>query len=461
MEEAKKTKVLLLEPNRNLCLATMFALESRFNFHVIDCHTIGVAERMLEINSDIRCVIFPASVGAESAEPLYKHLLENLPAIPIICTDLEACSNWEIIPEMAFPKKAMLSTLLDTIEERFEVDSSLPPEKYTQVSLKTLSFVEALADDVFIQLQSGRLVKLFSIGDRIDEEDVERYGRKGVQYLFLDRKACLWILKVVNKSIENLILDEHFQVNLSESEELDQSNDARELFGEVEEDEYVSNVFHQEEEFVQEVHQQTQNVVNNIKQNRDLMKLLAKIKFEKGEGAFVKNRMKLVSGLSCAISRAMGWDSDQTFEKLIYCAHLHDIMLLDSPVLAKMKYLAEADMALEMGKITESDRERFYKHTLHAAELISLDPMAPPDAATIVQQHHELPGGDGFPAKMVGLRINAFAAILAVSIDLAQYILTNKERDFNRYIDENKNRFKGGSFTKVMKSLAELTGAKY
>ncbi len=461
MEEQLKTKVLLLEPNRNLCLATMFALESRFNFHVIDCHTIGVAERMLEINSDVRCIIFPATVGAESAENLYANLTERFGSIPLICSDLEGCSGWSKIPEMAYAKKHMLSAMLDGIEQRFQVDETLPAEKYTQVSLKTLAFVEALADDVFIQLQSGRLVKLFSIGDSIDEQDVERYTRKGVQHLFLDRKACLWILKVINQSIEKLILDEHFQINLSDSEELDQSNDARELFGEVEEDEYVNNVFHQEEEFVQEIHQQTQNVVNNIKQNRDLMKLLSKIKFEKGEGAFVKNRMKLVSGLSCAISRSMGWDSEQTFEKLIYCAHIHDIMLLDSPNLAKMKYLAEADMALEMGKITETDRERFFKHTLHAAQLISLDAHAPPDAATIVQQHHELPGGDGFPAKMVGLRVNAFAAILSVSIDLAQFILTNKERDFARYIDENKNRFKGGSFTKVMKALAELTGVKY
>ncbi len=456
-----KTKVLLLEPQRNLCMAAMFALESRFNFHVIDCHTIGVAERMLEINEDIKAILFCGAVGGESTENFYMSNKERFASIPIICTNEESCSHWPVVPNLKFPKTELVSGVLDAVEELFEVNEDAPVEKYTPVTLKTLSFADALSDDAYVKLRSGRLIKLFSIGDKIDEGDVARYQRKGVDKLYLDRKACMWILKVINANIDRMIEDENFSVDLIDSEIIDDSRDARELFGEMGDEEYVENVFQQEEEFIEEIHQQTTTVINNIKHNKDLMKMLSKIKFDKGEGAFVKNRMKLASALSCAIARAMGWDSEQTFEKLIYCAHIHDIMLVDSPNLAKFRYLTEADAALDMGKITESDRERFYKHTIHAAELIKLDHGAPPDAVTIVQQHHEMPSGDGFPSKMSGIRINAFAAILSVSIDLSQYLLMNKEKNFARYIEDNKARYKGGNFTKVIRAIAELTGTKY
>lgn len=442
-------------------MAAMFALESRFNFHVIDCHTIGFAERMLEINSDVKAVLFCGTIGGESTENFYLSNKEKFKSIPMICTNEEACSSWSTIPEAKFPKNELMTGILNEVESLFQVDEDATVEKYTGVTLKTLTFADTLSEDAYVKLRSGRLIKLFSIGDKIEPDDVERYERKGVDKLFLDHKACIWILKVIDANIESMIEDENFSVDLMNSEIIEDSRDARELFGELSDDEYVDNVFQQEEAFIEDIQKQTATVIGNVKQNKDLMKMLSKIKFEKGEGAFVKNRMKLASALSCSIARAMGWDSEQTYEKLIYSAHIHDVMLLDSPNLAKFRYLTEADAALDMGKITESDRERFHKHTIHAAELIRLDQGAPPDAITIVQQHHEMPSGDGFPSKMSGIRINAFAAILAVAIDLAQYLLTHKEKDIKLYIEENKSRYRGGSFTKVMKSICELTGNKY
>ena len=72
--------------------------------------------------------------------------------------------------------------------------------------------------------------------------------------------------------------------------------------------------------------------------------------------------------------------------------------------------------------LSEEDQIDFANHPIDAAKIAQLFTQYP-EVDFIIQNHHEMPDGTGFPAKISASKITQAAAIFSVANDLASLIL--------------------------------------
>ena len=306
---------------------------------------------------------------------------------------------------------------------------------------------------MFIQLKSLRYIKLYKSGDKITNDDVKKYQKKGVVCLYIKKPTYLWILKVINEHSEEISQGNAIDANYELQEEIEQESASIE---EVENEGLTPNIeegpFKMEKTIVQKVHAKMDKTLKHMKKNRDIAKLLKKMNVSRDEDRYYQNRIKLCLNISSSLAKVLGWDSDASLEKLIYVIYLHDICLMKRTDLAKIFYKVE----LEVLDLDLAEKELVLNHASIAANLAKNDHHAPPEADIIIAQHHELPDGNGFPDGINGTRVKPYAAILCITIHFAQYILDNPNWDLKNYVAANKNKFRGGTFTKVFNALTKL-----
>lgn len=501
----QRATILLIDSNENVRNALNFMLRGDYNFEVIDvaAENFDYSLKVLRTR-DVKMVVTEHSDLINGLS-----LLEHLPSeSSFICTNAEHPEVQSIKEVVKFERKQALAELKKHIETNFEIDRDAEIDEFTAVPFKALVAFPSIADHVFIQLPTGRRLKLYQKGDKILPADVERYANKGVNDLWLNKNAYLWVLKKMKENFESMVDDEDFSFDEDDfdfdmessggieglddistlADEIKKKNsgpggtlDYDQMFGknkksgnkekygmsadaDLSMDDldrelaeldagYQENPFTKEQEFLKEVNTKVQTVLKKVSKNRNMAALFRQLKINREEGSYIKTRINLVVHLTTTIAKELQWASPATFEKLIYVAHVHDIALFEKPILAK----AQSVIDLEIIKgITEEDKKHFLPHVEKAVALIKADPWAPEGADKIVEQHHEKPDRSGFPNQLTHQRIVPFAALLAISIDCAQYMIDNQNWDIATWIDKNEKKWKGGSYTKVMGGLKKL-----
>ena len=451
MADAEKIKVLVLHPLEVMNDLVRFLLESEFNFEVLTCQSLVEAKNSLA--SFVPQVVVCAAQNTDgNGYSLFKDLVDNQKLIPFILIDNNnegAPSVYKNVMIKTFLKEdKLLEDLNQTMSEIFSINIQDKPEEWTKVSLEPLTRFEGLPEDIFIQLKTGRILKLFRQGDNVNADDVERYKKKGVSNLYLRRQAFHWLLRQIDLVLPSVKNNPNALLKVESSTDHVVYDDECPKF---------SSPIALQEEFINELHETSKQVLTHIKKNKELAKFLKMLDVDRNPNSFVKNRIDLVCNISCALCRELAWSSDAMFEKMIYVAHLHDLSLFSHPNLARLQTVAQLEST---PGITAEENNLFLNHPKLAADLIARDSRAPAEAEAIVRQHHERASGKGFPEGLQSARIMPTAALMQISIDFAQHILENPKWNFDTYSARAGMMFKGGPFTKIFKALEKLCKGK-
>lgn len=489
--------VLLIDSNVGVRNAINFMLCSDYNFTVLDIDAANFDYSIKALRTkDVQLVITEHSKDLPGLT-LLNHLGEK--SIPFVCTsgdhpDVRAATN-----VLKVNREEALVELKKIVDDKFEIDYEAATDEFTAVPFKTLVTFPKIASHVYIQLASGRRLKIYNQGDRIEAADVEKYAQKGVDKLWIERNAYLWVLKNLQDNFEQIVTDEDFtfddsdfEINIDDfavdneleaaKQDVDLNNDP---LGDIDlksfetktpknvrpidtknmsmddldrqlaelDAGFQDNPFTKEQEFLKEVNSKVQNVLKKISKNKNMATLFRQLHINREEGSYIKTRINLVVHLSTTIAKELQWASPVTYEKLIYVAHVHDIALFDRPHLAKAQRIIDLDI---LKGIKEEDKQHFIPHVEKAVTLVKNDPWAPEGADKIIEQHHERPDKGGFPHQLTHQRIVPFAALLAISIDCAQYMIDTPNWDLNKWIEKNEKKWKGGSYTKVIGGLKKI-----
>ena len=451
MAEQDKVHILLIHPYEVMNDMMRFLLESEFNFEVVSSTSLAEAKVALE-NSSFQVIISSAQNTDGTGYAFFKELVDGQKLIPFLLIDNnnEAASPvYKNIMIKSFLKdEKLLEDLNQIISEMFSINTKDKPEEWTKVTLGPLTRFEVLPEDIFIQLKTGRMLKLFRQGDNVNASDVERYKKKGVMNLYLRRQALQWLLRQIDLVIPSIKSDPNGLLKVESSTDHVVYDDECPKF---------DSPIALQEEFLNELHETSKNVLTQMKKNKELAKLLKMLDVDRNPNSFIKNRIDLVCNISCALCRELSWSSDAMFEKMIYVAHLHDLSLFKHPNLARLQTIAQLE---SIQGITAEENNLFLNHTKFAGDLIARDSRAPAEAESIVRQHHERASGKGFPEGLQSARIMPTAALMQISIDFAQHILENPKWNFDTYSARAGLQFKGGPFTKIFKALEKLCKGK-
>ena len=451
MSHKRSGKILIIS-NKSEDIQIGYMLESFFNYQVIPVNN----------KIDIKSL--------EGIDFIF-YFDESLSDIFINVVEQVSSLGWQNKLSLIFVMKDIDPKFLENIDiKTLEIDSDatiiktfinkiitikeeLISEELSAISTSVLSFCEIVSDDFFIRLKSGRVVKLFTSGDKLEQSDLKKYTDKGIKELFIKKIPTLWCVK--HDSLDK-------QVEISEYD----NSEAQDYLNDSEVSEFSESVLGAPVEFVEEkdpysfeeeylvsIRERSVKVIGNLKKNKNIAKLLLKANLNREETNFIKNRIFLIIKISCALAVELDWESEAAFEKLVYVAYVHDLTLLQRPDLAKIQTEQEFDMLFNNGSLTKEDKKLFLSHPEEGAKLVEKDNRAPQDSEQIVLQHHEKPDRSGFPGKLSGARVLPFTVILAISIDFAQYIIDNPDWNYLSYYKNSKSKFSGTMYSKVFRGI--------
>ncbi|MCB0422572.1 MAG: HD domain-containing protein [Bdellovibrionales bacterium] len=277
------------------------------------------------------------------------------------------------------------------------------PQEMISVPIERLDFNQRALTNFYIRLSSEKFVLILKTGQRADLQQIKKYKDQSV----FDFWVHISEQETINNQIRSVAGLEYPSDCIdidSKMEVLSEAIDT--LFA-------FSSTNEVSEEVIQNSIQVTQSVVILMESHPSLQDILTTM--TSIDDKLLKHGMA-TSALSVMIAKEMGWRSKVTLEKLALGGLLHDIGMKAIPLEIYKKPLF----------LLSDDELDWYKtHPFKGAEMLSRIGLISPDVISMVMQHHEKAGGQGYPQHLDLKDIHPYAQILSLADDFADLTLPN------------------------------------
>ncbi|MGZ3712154.1 MAG: HD domain-containing phosphohydrolase [Bdellovibrionota bacterium] len=439
-------KVLLVTDNKDLKELLSLQLSSRLPSTVKECISEAEAAEALRKGTEKFDALICDYQSPDSA--LLRYVGESKLGIPVILFYDPAGPKPDAgkLPGILLLGTVELNKLVEGIvgllkPQADKVDPATITE-YCPIRTNLLIRVSPLKGDVYIRLSGEKFVKLFQTGDEFDQMDMARYyEEKRVEYMYLRRAETSEFIQKFTNELEQLLK----KTDLKPEEALATAEMTQEA---------VQELVHRVG-FTPEVQTLAKkNVELSLKAIGSQPKLSTLINKVIKDGNYLSQHSTLLSHMACCVAKEMDWGSEATFSKLVLASYMHDISL-SHPELAKINSLAELET--NKANFPAEAVKSYHLHPAKSADVVRSFQEIPPDVDLIVLQHHERPGGGGFPRGLAHNYIAPLSAVFIVAHDLTQEILAQKERfSLPNFILDRKRFFNQGNFKKVMAALEKV-----
>ena len=475
-----KSKIVLISNNTKLMDLLSFSLQTNFRFEVIKLKNLVDVIDYFSKYDDISLVVSDFGLGEKQFSNTLKSYMDLKAEVPFIAIGaskkfIEKDVNREEVSEYV-GKENILEDLNTVIQNYFSIDITEEPKDFCEVSFSVLTSFEGLETDLFIELPTGRFLKIYKTEDEITEHDVVKYRSKGVEDLFLHKKVSTWLLKTINKNIESIMdsieLNQEVKLQVeppmpevSDMNNVDEAKSEEEVIEKIEEakeeekrseeiSQEVNQLFKFDKKMEEEVNEKIAKTLKAVKKVPTLSKLLKRLNVSRNPDEYCKQHVVLLCKMCTAICHLMEWRQEATIEKLVFVSYLHDITLADYPQLARIQTMEEFEKLKP--NLSEKEQRLFLNHPKQIRDLVDKMPEAPADASSIIFQHHENCAGTGFPSAHSSNRLLPLTAVFIIAHDLVAYIINNPKWDIVTFSEVYSEKYSGASFNKVLRKLKGL-----
>lgn len=444
-------KILVLSSERKLSSLVKFSLESSFCFNVT-C-VLEKNQFIDKIKEGGYCLVIynyvPENYLIDDIIKCTSGAEKQIPVVILADKKVESKrshNNYTIF----LPKEKAIKGLNELVHTLFKRDDSHSSDDFCRVSLDSMDIFDGLSNDLYIQLKSGRFVKLFQEGDELGPDDISKYQSKGVEYLFLKQKTCMWVIQQIDSQIDLFLKNRQYKFILRSPDSPDTKKFEQKIIR-------IQDELLVTEDYKKEIEVRVAKAVEVIKRNPKLKKPLSLLKLKNPTADYFNTHTSLLIITSCGLAKLMGWNSDITLEKLVYASILHDITLAGKPHLSEIESLED----LAVSNLSKEDQKIFISHPQDVSNLIkNAFGLAPADTDIIVYQHHELPDGKGFPKGITSGRIIPLSALFIISHELVRYTWTNKDLDMDDFLLKAEKKFHSINFNKILSILKKESKKK-
>lgn len=272
-------------------------------------------------------------------------------------------------------------------------------EVYLAVPTASIIHYKKAMSDLFVRLPSDKMVKFAHKGESIDYERINRYGAKDVRVIYVFKNE---FADLVNELVRGATA---FGAGKATTDEKVGRffNVAEALYCE------LLRLPLTEDSFSRAV-TLTGEISHNIIHKPDFGKLIKSVigmgdEFARhSTGTVVMANMLMVP---------MEWKNTKLVEPITMGAFFHDIGLKEIP--EELRFKDRIEMTKEESQLWES-------HVGIGVQLLNTFNFLSPEALRIVQEHHEVPNGTGFPNRLRLDRMFPMAKVVSLANMLAQDI---------------------------------------
>lgn len=293
----------------------------------------------------------------------------------------------------------------DVIQD--EVEIMLDDNEFTKVKIDEFYSSQAVLFDVFVQLASGKYVKILHSGDKFTKDRIDRYkNEKKVEYLHFYKKDAKKFVKFANYLAGKFGSSK----KVATRTKLGLIKNVAEKFVETA---FAEGVKPQVVNQAQEI---CTNIYNVIDSSDDLNAILREYD-EFDPNAF--SHAYAVTMFASMLIQQFEWKSKTTVELVAMACMFHDI--------GKMK-LPPSMLHKQPSELSDTEMEQFRTHPELGSQMLSKTREIPNAVKQIILQHHERFDGSGFPSGIKGQKILTLANVVGLADEFYHIMIETEEK---------------------------------
>lgn len=310
-------------------------------------------------------------------------------------------------------------------------------DEFLPLKLRNLYLFQKMPFDCYIELTRTKFIKAFAKEKPYTQSAIQDLARRNIKVLFLKKDEHLQFLEnSMKKVMENLDRDLPAKKILE-----------NQISGSLVLQQFVKEVGIGEG-VIELADKIIESVDVNFKQYKDFTQFVLDYPLLHGDSA---ERSILIFYICEAICRGLGWRSDLSRKKLGLASFIHDAHL-DNEEMIRLQTLDHPDM----DHYTPEEQENYRTHARRAAE-IATHFSGYSDTEFIIEQHHEMPDGSGFPAKLNSSRLTTVSCIFIIAHNFVNTLASYgpSKTSLVKTLNEMKGPYNLGNFKEPMGVLMQ------
>ncbi len=353
-----------------------------------------------------------------------KGYLKNILVLTDLQSEIEALGCYSLSKDLKSDIPQYLEECGVTLSKGSEVE-------FKKINIYSFTQFNNAPVDIFIRLSEHKYIKVVNKSDMYSNEIIERYQKRSVKYLYVKAEDFSTYLKDLGSNLSFLI--EENLINQSarfvlEKASLDVVYKTLKTVGIT-------------DEAVELTNRVMNSVLSSVKSDSNLWKVLKKNVLEVEHAA---EHAVAISYLCSSMLEHLKWDSLGTLSKMVISSFFHDLTLSGG-----MSFVRDLDGDLYKS-LNSEEKEEFLSHPQSTVVALREIKSLPPNVENIILEHHERPGGVGFPRKLTSFNITPLTCVFIIAEEFWYRInRTNLGRKSAEVIlDEMRSTYFEGNFKK-------------
>lgn len=317
-----------------------------------------------------------------------------------------------------------------------EVDRS----HYIPMKIKNFYRFRVLPYDGFLELSQKKFIRVIKADQEFSLVSIQKYAKKGIKYIWLKKEEHLIYLENRVDELMELLENAKNPVEIMRIQ-----MDAVAL---IHEHVNAIGVSEKLEDLCWIIIKKGMALVEGFKTFQDFFKDLPLEYHDLSEKAI------LCMYVSFFTLRNQKWESELPRHKVGLASILHDSMMENEDLC-----LVFSDVDFELEGFSEADIANYKEHTKKAADIAKLFHTFF-EVDFIINQHHELPNGDGYPHGLYNNQISGLTAIFIVASNFSNQLLINNgtldENHLNNTLKLIRNYYFEGQFLETAKTISSF-----
>jgi response regulator RpfG family c-di-GMP phosphodiesterase len=311
---------------------------------------------------------------------------------------LKPCPPEEFIEKVSWCLDTEKDKLKIYLKESKNIDEKVPVN--SEVFLK----INSIPCDVYVQLSADKYIKIINNDALFSTDIIIKLIAKGVKHFYINKSEISAYSESIAHTVFSLLKTKTSKMDEASKSQL--TGKALELV--------KSNLL--KCGFSKAIMDVTEEVINlqvdMIKASPELSKFMDKFQLFRKMNT---DHSRLVSFLSVAIVKEIGWDSESTLHKMCLASLFHDVSLSDN---FSDKVIDDAAFK----QLSPTDQSIFHNHCEESAHIAKNFASVAPGMEQVILEHHELPDGTGFPKGLTAAHVHSLSACLHLA-DFASYLM--------------------------------------
>jgi two-component system chemotaxis response regulator CheY len=286
---------------------------------------------------------------------------------------------------------------------------------YIPVSLMTLVRIGQIKSPLFIQMNESKFVKVINAGTAFSPQVHERFIKKGVPHLYV-QKADLGAL--LEEYRDRVFRNMYFRsMKEKTTEALNLSKSTLELIH------AAAKSLSWSPELIALGNDNIKMIQNIVASETDLSSAFDW--FSSGEHEVGVSTGILLTYFLTSLTKELGMTDSQDLEILSMAGFFHDMLLDDYHIRNQEKFINALSLNMAGHR---KDLEKVRSHPLEAREVLNQWAHCPNGLLEVIEQHHELPDGSGFPRGLKGNQIHPLAGVFIVACEAIEMFVRCKDK---------------------------------